>query len=70
MRCPYPRLDGLAPVSPTDLGAEGGDQAGSSCDYAFGRAYDLRRHLKTAHGIAAVKESVDEWVKETKRARH
>lgn len=68
--CPYPRLENMTPVSGV-VQAESGPQTHvtDTCQYAFSRAYDLRRHLKAAHGVDAVKESVDEWVTEQKRVQ-
>jgi general transcription factor IIIA len=34
-----------------------------SCDYVFGRAYDLRRHLRAVHSIDLDKEVVDDWAR-------
>ncbi|KAF8170334.1 hypothetical protein K438DRAFT_1909432 [Mycena galopus ATCC 62051] len=50
LRCPYPRLDGLAEA-----------QTGPSCDYVFSRAYDFRRHLYS-HDLILDKHSVELWV--------
>ncbi|KAG6889107.1 hypothetical protein C0995_003676 [Termitomyces sp. Mi166 len=61
--CPYPQLGGTTLIIEEDA-AEPDPQASATrpCEYAFSRAYDLRRHLKAAHGVIVVKESVDEWV--------
>ncbi|RDB25312.1 Transcription factor IIIA [Hypsizygus marmoreus] len=72
--CPYPLVDALAFVTSDDLLATvKGDtstemclDSQQPCEYAFSRAYDLRRHLKAVHGLDAVKESVDDWVREHK----
>ncbi|KAG6879163.1 hypothetical protein C0992_004696 [Termitomyces sp. T32_za158] len=68
--CPYPQLGNITPLT-ENVQNEPGSQTHvtGTCEYAFSRAYDLRRHLKAAHGVDAIKESVDEWVSEQKRAR-
>jgi hypothetical protein len=58
--CPYPNVDILINASTNEPGMP-------SCQYAFSRAYDLRRHLKATHNIESTKESVDEWVKDRKK---
>ncbi|KZT30002.1 hypothetical protein NEOLEDRAFT_1126721 [Neolentinus lepideus HHB14362 ss-1] len=50
LRCPFPD----APFLQTGTGQR--------CEYAFSRAYDLRRHLRAIHAVEAVKEDVDVWV--------
>ncbi|KAG6813740.1 hypothetical protein H0H92_007692 [Tricholoma furcatifolium] len=71
--CPYPHLDTIALVIEEDASLAPVPQvqttATSVCEYAFSRAYDLRRHLKAAHGVNAVKEGLDEWVARHKRTR-
>ncbi|KAJ7729544.1 hypothetical protein DFH07DRAFT_850197 [Mycena maculata] len=61
LQCPYPYLNGL------DLLYKISDNGHTSdrliCDYVFSRAYDLRRHLQTAHDIVVDKENVDRWVR-------
>lgn len=68
LRCPYPNLsDFLAICVDTSMSKQDTNPVtGSSCEYVFSRAYDLRRHLKAAHNMNANKESVDEWVKQKK----
>ena len=34
------------------------------CEHVFGRAYDLRRHLSSEHGLAVEKEVVDAWAED------
>ncbi|KAJ7690695.1 hypothetical protein B0H17DRAFT_935848 [Mycena rosella] len=69
LQCPYPNLDGLAFVRNVEVvSGDGHALAGPACDYVFSRVYDLRRHLKTVHDIAAEKESVDRWVRQPKQA--
>ena len=38
------------------------------CEHVFGRAYDLRRHLLSEHGLAAEKEAVDAWAEEQRKS--
>lgn len=60
--CPYPRMQEVGlPCS--------GTLSTDNCDYVFSRAYDLRRHLASAHEISVEKEEVDAWVKKTKRGK-
>lgn len=37
------------------------------CEYVFGRAYDLRRHLSAVHGVVVEKGVVDAWALEVRR---
>ncbi|PPQ62933.1 hypothetical protein CVT24_006173 [Panaeolus cyanescens] len=60
LACPFPNLqtfsvDFIPPVS-----------GPSTCQYVFTRAYDLRRHLSTAHQVVADRDIVDRWVKENR----
>ncbi len=64
LTCPYPDLE---PFSDAGESLQVGPSRG--CDYVFSWAYDLRRHLKAAHDVAADKDRVDEWVQITKRER-
>jgi uncharacterized C2H2 Zn-finger protein len=65
-QCPYPHMDSLVFV--VDVGQEGKLLGGSQrCEYVFSRAYDLRRHLGSAHGAQTEKGSLDQWVKDLKR---
>ncbi|KAJ7125020.1 hypothetical protein C8R44DRAFT_782068 [Mycena epipterygia] len=64
LRCPYPDLDGLVLVQHSEQDDTNGHLvAGPTCEYVFSRAYDLRRHLQTAHDVVAEKENVDRWVR-------
>ena len=36
---------------------------GALCEYVFGRAYDLRRHLRAVHGVSLDKDVVDAWAR-------
>ncbi|KAF8070415.1 hypothetical protein FPV67DRAFT_1018750 [Lyophyllum atratum] len=67
--CPYPQLDKIVLVAADDEIAHSTvhSSAAQTCEYAFSRAYDLRRHLKATHGLDAIKESVDQWVREKKK---
>ena len=75
LRCPYPAFDGFAeaielhdPFADSDAG-EDGDGRGRRgrerevCEFAFRRAYDVRRHLRGAHGVELGKEAVDAWAR-------
>lgn len=71
LHCPYPHLEAL-PHTIQRGDADTGEQAPRSaaelsCEYAFCRAYDLRRHLKAVHDIITDKMSVDKWVQDKKR---
>ena len=59
LKCPYPTMESLPSVLPERRNLWGKDAA--PCEYVFGRAYDLRRHLRAVHGIDLDKETVDEW---------
>jgi len=37
------------------------------CEHVFGRAYDLRRHLLSEHGLAVEKGDVDAWAEDQRR---
>ncbi|KAF9049912.1 transcription factor iiia [Panaeolus papilionaceus] len=57
LACPFPSLQHfVVNYSPPAVGPAG-------CQYVFTRAYDLRRHLATAHQVDAEKDMVDQWVK-------
>ena len=61
LRCPHPAMEGF-PSTPSveNLNMWGGTAA---CEYVFGRAYDLRRHLRAVHGVDLDKEVVDRWAR-------
>ena len=61
LRCPHPAMEGL----PSTPSAESLDMWGDAapCEYVFGRAYDLRRHLRAVHGVVLDKEVVDGWAR-------
>ncbi|KAF7321425.1 Transcription factor iiia [Mycena kentingensis (nom. inval.)] len=61
LQCPYPNMHGLEqdahpPSASTSV----------PCGYVFSRAYDLRRHLKSAHDVVLDKEVVRSWVSKAK----
>lgn len=63
LQCPHPHMHVLLPSLESTSGSS------KQCDYVFSRAYDLRRHLRSEHGLEVEKEAVDEWVKRTRRAK-
>ena len=66
LRCPYPHLPS-AFVS--GRGSELSDlDSVVPCEHVFGRAYDLRRHLLSEHGLALEKGVVDAWAEEGRDA--
>lgn len=63
--CPYPHL-------PSMFMSNRGSQSSVldsvvPCEHVFGRAYDLRRHLLSEHGLAVGKEVVDAWAKDRRK---
>ena len=59
LQCPYPDLP---PSFVTGRGSESSVlDSVVACEYVFGRAYDLRRHLLSEHGLAVEKGTVDAW---------
>ena len=67
IRCPYPHVDAL--VASTATVDVSGPSSGKTCEHVLTRAYDLRRHLRSEHGVDTEKEKVDAWVKAQRRAR-
>lgn len=61
LKCPHPTMEGL-PSTLSDRQDLWGEDA-APCEYVFGRAYDLRRHLRAVHGVDLDKEVVDEWAR-------
>jgi general transcription factor IIIA len=65
LKCPHPVMESLlsatAPAENRSLWGDAGP-----CEYVFGRAYDLRRHLRAVHGIVLDKEVVDGWARRTR----
>jgi general transcription factor IIIA len=59
LKCPYPAMEGLPSALPVESTSLWGDAG--PCEYVFGRAYDLRRHLRAVHGIWIEKDVVDSW---------
>jgi general transcription factor IIIA len=64
LRCPYPAMEGLLSAGTVGGQSLWGDAA--PCEYVFGRAYDLRRHLRAVHGVELDKEVVDAWARATR----
>ncbi|KAF8600465.1 hypothetical protein BDV93DRAFT_525337 [Ceratobasidium sp. AG-I] len=62
--CPWPDAFGAEDVPQ----AAGPASVGSRCAFMFSRAYDLRRHLRSAHGLEVEAEDVNSWVVERKRS--
>ncbi|TDL26695.1 hypothetical protein BD410DRAFT_531543 [Rickenella mellea] len=66
VRCPFPDLS--APLVSTgrmhghETEATEGGARERTCEYAFTRAYDFRRHLAAAHNVDVGKEDVEKWV--------
>jgi len=60
LRCPYPHLPSTF-MSGQDSELSVLDSM-VPCEHVFGRAYDLRRHLISEHGLAVEKGVVDAWV--------
>jgi hypothetical protein len=62
LRCPHPALEGLlSAASVESLSNLRGDA--TPCEYVYGRAYDLRRHLRAVHDVELDKETVDGWAR-------
>ncbi|KAG9312012.1 hypothetical protein JVU11DRAFT_7285 [Chiua virens] len=59
--CPYPHIDALV-ASNAALDASG-PSSSKTCEHVLTRAYDLRRHLRSEHGVDTEKEKVNAWVK-------
>jgi len=61
LRCPHPAMGGLPSAPPAESLDMWGDAA--PCEYVFGRAYDVRRHLRAVHGVVLDKDVVDRWAR-------
>jgi general transcription factor IIIA len=61
LKCPHPAMEGLPSAPSVESLSLWGDEA--PCEYVFGRAYDLRRHLRAVHGVVLDKEVVDAWAR-------
>ncbi|KAG6381893.1 hypothetical protein JVT61DRAFT_510 [Boletus reticuloceps] len=68
IRCPYPHVDALI-ASTVTLDDAFGSSPSKACEHILTRAYDLRRHLRSEHGVDTEKEKVDFWVRVQRRAR-
>lgn len=68
IRCPYPHIDALV-TSSTTLDASR-PSSSKTCEHILTRAYDLRRHLRSEHGVDTEKEKVDAWVRAHRHASH
>ncbi|KAI9449882.1 hypothetical protein F5148DRAFT_1379203 [Russula earlei] len=66
LKCPHPVMEGLASALPTG-GHDIWDDV-APCEYVFGRAYDLRRHVLAVHGVVLEKEVVDAWARRMRLA--
>jgi general transcription factor IIIA len=64
LKCPYPAMEGLPSAPPAEGLSLWGDAP--PCEYVFGRAYDLRRHLRAVHDMVLDKEVVDAWARRTR----
>lgn len=67
LRCPHPAMVGLPSAPLEGLSNSCGDTM--PCEYVFGRAYDLRRHLRAVHGVELDKETVDGWAQKIRGKR-
>ncbi|TCD66374.1 Strongly-conserved Zn-finger binding protein (TFIIIA) [Steccherinum ochraceum] len=63
LQCPHPDLAAFIEQDAASIPG-----TSTRCQYVFSRAYDLRRHLKSEHGLDVHKERVDVWVRQAKRA--
>ena len=78
LQCPYPRLPASLSSSVIPTSSKSTTSRSLSaherldanpCIYIFSRAYDLHRHLRTAHGLDICRNLVDEWVHDEKAAK-
>ncbi|KAI0065732.1 hypothetical protein BV25DRAFT_1879591 [Artomyces pyxidatus] len=63
LACPHPEFKNLKVTLPELSDGEERWKDTEPCEYVFGRAYDLRRHVRAIHGIILDKEAVDTWAK-------
>lgn len=68
LRCPHPAMEGLPPAPSVESLSNLRDDA-TPCEYVFGRAYDLRRHLRAVHSVGLDKETVDAWARKIRGKR-
>ena len=66
IRCPYPHVGAL--VASTATSDASGASFSKTCEHVLTRAYDLRRHLRSEHGVDTEKKKVDAWVNVQRRA--
>ncbi|KAI0932343.1 hypothetical protein AcW2_001001 [Taiwanofungus camphoratus] len=62
LRCPYPDL----PAVLSGMSVSSASCSDVACLYVFSRAYDLRRHLQSEHGVEVEREAADRWVNSTR----
>jgi len=62
LRCPCPNFPSTF-LSNRDSELSGVDSV-LPCEHVFGRAYDLRRHLLSEHGLTVEKVVVDAWAED------
>ncbi|KAK4705876.1 hypothetical protein P7C70_g338, partial [Phenoliferia sp. Uapishka_3] len=63
--CPYPAILSISqPLELEDISDEDAEEGeeGAECAYAFGRIYDLERHLRSWHRIEVHREELREWM--------
>jgi general transcription factor IIIA len=65
LKCPYPAMEGLISAMPVE--STGSRDYGGPCGHVFGRAYDLRRHLRAVHSVALEKDVLDGWARAHRR---
>jgi general transcription factor IIIA len=65
LKCPHPAMEGLLSVESLSNLSDGS----TPCEYVFGRAYDMRRHLRAVHGVELDKETVDGWARKIRGKR-
>ena len=66
LRCPYPHFPSAFVSGPNS--ALSVPDSVVPCEYVFGRAYDLRRHLLSEHGRAVDKGAVAAWAEDTRKS--
>jgi len=62
LRCPHPNFpSAFVPSRDAELPAS---DPVLPCEHVFGRAYDLRRHLLSEHGLVVERGIVDAWAED------